>query len=226
MNVRSDRPRWAIILKYEGETEYFSDGKIYRSNIDNIAILPKGSSYNWRCTEEGHYSVVEFDGELTYDKILTVPIKNGEKLLDDMKKMELKSAYKSDFYEIETLKDVYSLLFSIIQSAPRRYTPTEKQKKIAPVLDYIAKNYDKKIKNEELARLTGYSTVYFRQLFTEVIGRSPIDYIQSVRIAKAKEMLKSDHTGITDIALSLGYQSIYDFSRAFKKHTGVPPTKY
>jgi AraC-like DNA-binding protein len=70
------------------------------------------------------------------------------------------------------------------------------------------------------------STVYFRELFHKVYGVSPMNYIQNLRIRRAKEMLRSDYSSITDIAFALGYNNIYEFSKAFKKHTGVPPTKY
>ena len=43
---------------------------------------------------------------------------------------------------------------------------------------------------------------------------------------QAKEMLRSDYGSLADVAFSLGYSNIYDFSRDFKKHTGVPPSKY
>lgn len=131
-NLREDRPRWAIILKYEGETEYISGGVRYKSNMDNIAILPKGSSYKWKCTEAGAYAVVEFDSELTSKEIMTVPIKNGEKVLEELKKMEAKAANKGDFYEIEALKDLYSVIFSVVQSAPKKYIPGDKHKKSPP----------------------------------------------------------------------------------------------
>jgi YesN/AraC family two-component response regulator len=58
------------------------------------------------------------------------------------------------------------------------------------------------------------------------MGISPISYVYELRIKKAKEMLKSDYSSIADIAQSLGYLSIYDFSKAFKKYTGVSPLKY
>ena len=93
-------------------------------------------------------------------------------------------------------------------------------------MEYISQNYNKKIINDELAALTGLSTVYFRKLFTDIIGVSPIAYVHKLRVEKAKEMLKSDYGTLSDMAQSLGYPSLYDFSRDFKKHTGVSPSRY
>ena len=69
------------------------------------------------------------------------------------------------------------------------------------------------------------STVYFRKIFTEAMKTSPISYAKSVRLEKAKEMLKSDYTTLSDVAEAVGYTSIYNFSRDFKKHTGFSPSK-
>ena len=73
--------------------------------------------------------------------------------------------------------------------------------------------------------VVGLSTVYFRKLFSVVMGVSPINYARSLRLEKAQEMLKSDYGSLSDVATSLGYPSLYDFSRDFKKHTGSSPLK-
>ena len=106
--------------------------------------------------------------------------------------------------EIESIRDTYSILIALTKSAPKQYVPNEKQKKI----------------------VAGLSTVYFRKLFTDVCSVSPITYAHNLRIEKAKEMLKSDYGALSDVAISLGYSSIYDFSRDFKNHVGVSPSKY
>ncbi len=53
-----------------------------------------------------------------------------------------------------------------------------------------------------------------------------MEYVKSLKIKKACEMLGGDFGSITDISVSLGYPNIYDFSRDFKTHTGISPLKY
>lgn len=130
---------------------------------------------------------------------------NGEKILKIFKELEYKRTLKSPLHSIECLKETYSIIFNLLESTKKYYQPTSKQEKIRPAIDYIAKNYNKNIRNDDLAELTGLSTVYFRKLFTETFNMSPITYIHHLRIKKAKEMLKSDFSSISDIAQSLGY---------------------
>ena len=189
-------------------------------------ILPKGCSYDWQCLCSGHYVIIEFESELTCERIFGFYVQNTEKLLKCFKELEYKRNLKAPMTEQESIRDAYTILLMLVRSEPERYFPSEKQRKLEPALAYIARHYNTKIKNDELAALTGLSTVYFRKLFTHVMGQSPIDYLQSVRVEKAKEMLQSDYSNITDIAFSLGYQNIYDFSRAFKKHVGIPPRQF
>ncbi|HJA92399.1 MAG TPA: AraC family transcriptional regulator [Candidatus Eisenbergiella merdipullorum] len=223
---RINRSSWAILLKYEGETLYETKGKTYVSNRNKMVILPKGSSYNWICTKSGHYAVIEFESSRLYDKIIYFPDVNGDRLLKDFKELEYKRTVKKPLFEIESIRDAYSIILKLCEAERKIYVPTEKTEKLSPAIEYIAQNYHKNIKNDDLASLSGLSTVYFRKLFTEVYHISPIAYVHELRIKKAKEMLKSDYGSITDIAHSLGYLNIYDFSRDFKKHTGVSPSKY
>lgn len=223
---RENRPCWAIIIKFEGETVYTVDGKKYVSNANNIFILPKGSSYEWMCTEAGHFADIEFECDITYDKLLRFNVKSCEKLLNMFREIEYKQLIKKPMYEIESIRDCYSIILKLISSSEKKYSTNAKQKKILPAVEYIAKHYNERLTNETLAGVCGLSTVYFRKLFTDIFGISPMTYIQGIRIKKAKEMLRSDFGSISDVAQSLGYTSIYDFSRAFKKHTGMAPMKY
>lgn len=223
---RNHRKKWAVVIKYEGETFYYSNGKRFLSDANHVTILPNGCLYDWECTRSGHFSIIEFESEQTYCEPISFHIKHSEKILKQFKDVEYKRNLKDTMFEMESIRDVYSIILSIISQSIDRYTPNSKMQKIQPAIEYISQNFDKRISNEILSGVTGLSTIYFRKLFTEVIGISPIAYTKQMRIEKAKEMLKSDYGTLSDIAQSLGYLNLYDFSRDFKKHTGTAPSKY
>ena len=223
---RNNRSNWAIVLKYEGETVYTAQGKKYISNLNNMVILPKGLNYEVQFLKPGHFYIIEFESDITHNDILHCPIKNSDKILSIIKKTEYNRTLKKPLYEIDSIQNTYKILLELFNENSKIYVPGTKQEKLNPVMDYIAKNYTKKIKNDELSALTGLSTDYFRKIFFQTYGTSPIEYINRLRIKKAQEMLISDYKSITDIANSLGYENIYDFSRSFKKYAGISPSKY
>lgn len=223
---RNDRQQWAVVIKYEGETVYTSNGKQFLSDLNHIMLLPKGCSYDWQCTKSGYFSFIEFECEQTFREPISFYMKNSEKVLKMFKDLEYKRNSKKPMVEIESIRDTYSVLLTLAQAESEPYLSGEKLRKIAPAVEYISQNYHESITNDALAALTGLSTVYFRKLFTGVMGVSPITYLHQFRIEKAKEMLQSDYGTLSDIAQSLGYSSLYDFSRTFKKYTGVAPSRY
>lgn len=224
--TKRDRPCWAIVLKYEGETVYTSGGRRFPSDLSHAVILPKGCSYDWVCTQAGHYSIIEFECDASMETPISLPVKNGEKLLRAFRDLEHKRDLRLPTVELESIRDTYSILLSLLQTEPAAYLAGGRREKIAPAVAYVSLHYTEPITNDALAALTGLSTVYFRKLFTEVMGVSPIVYVHRLRVEKAKEMLKSDYGTLSDVAQSLGYPSLYDFSRDFKKHAGVSPSHY
>ena len=223
---RTYRARWAVVIKYEGETVYSSNEKRIVSDINHIVILPKGSTYDWECTKSGHLLIIEFESEQTYGEPISFHVKHGENILKLFRELEYKRNLRGFMFEAESIRDTYSIVLALIQSGSEKYVPDSKRKKLQPAMKYISQNLGENINNDTLAEICGMSTVYFRKLFTEVMGVSPITYTKQLRTEKAKEMLKSDYGTLTDIAHSLGYSSLYDFSRDFKKHTGLAPSKY
>lgn len=222
---RQNRATWALLIKYEGETIYTVDGKQLKSNLENVAVLPQGCHYDWVCTKPGHYIVVDFDANLNCDNIFIIPNKNHELILKLFNELNKIWTLKHKLYKLKTINLTYNLLTQLLDQY-NSYFPSDKKEKIRPALDYIAENYNKPITNDELASLLDISTVYFRKLFTKTTGKSPINYVQHVRISKAKEMLKSDFSKISVISEAVGYPNIYHFSKMFKQITGMSPTEY
>jgi AraC-like DNA-binding protein len=65
-----------------------------------------------------------------------------------------------------------------------------------------------------------------RKLFNSVYGQSPIEYMRSVRIEYAKELLTSGEYSVTQVASLSGFNDAAYFSREFKKYFSVAPSKY
>ena len=116
------RPSWAIIYKWEGETLYtYGDGKVLISNSQNSVILPKGSSYMWKCTKEGRYSIIEFDSDMECEEIFGFHITDGNKLLSYFKKLERARILQLPYYKIEELSGAYRILHTFLINAPTLY---------------------------------------------------------------------------------------------------------
>ncbi len=220
------RKYWGLIFKFEGETEYVQNGETTISNKSCVILLPRGSTYHWKCTQGGHYYTIEFESDKIETNIKRFSIKNISDFIEMFKDLEFKKLQKTPISDIESIRDLYNIIIKLFSESNRAYAPSDKKMKIKPSVDYILKNYDKNLTNDKLAELSGLSTVYFRKLFAEIYGTSPIAYVQNLRMKKAKQMLKSDFGYISDISQSLGFKSVYDFSRTFKKHVGYAPTEY
>lgn len=225
---RACRPCWAIVYKWEGETEYqLKNGRIVISNARNPVILPRGCAYTWICTRAGRYSIIEFDADAAQDSVISLQIPESDQLLTAFRRLEQICTRKQAFWQLEAVSGTYQILSNLLRTVPSgSYQSSAKLEKIQPAVDYMLRHLDRTMTNDELAAMTEVSTVYFRKLFTQIFGMSPIHYLHHLRIEKAKEILQSDFGSITDVAASLGYPSIYHFSKAFKRDTGLSPTKF
>lgn len=93
-------------------------------------------------------------------------------------------------------------------------------------LDYIELHACEGIMVHQVANEVGINRTYFTAEFTKLCGCSPGEYINKLRLHKAKELLLDTSASITEIAYSTGYSSLYTFSRAFKNMFSMSPANY
>lgn len=94
------------------------------------------------------------------------------------------------------------------------------------ILDYIQDNYHLKINLNDVAEHFHFNYNYLSNYFTSVIGTNFSDYINRIRIEKAKELLRQEKESINDIAEEIGFSDVGYFSKVFKKAVGLTPSKY
>jgi AraC-like DNA-binding protein len=89
---------------------------------------------------------------------------------------------------------------------------------------YIAGHHGDPIGLEEIARAMHVSTFYFCKMFKQSTGLTFTEYLAHVRVEKAKSLLINPRLRISDIAYTVGFQSLTHFNRLFRRLTGESPT--
>lgn len=79
---------------------------------------------------------------------------------------------------------------------------------------------------KEYAKENKLNYYRFIDSFTRITGMAPRQYIISIRMSKARELLDNEAFSVADVAQLVGYENPLYFSRIFKKAVGMPPTEY
>jgi transcriptional regulator GlxA family with amidase domain len=97
---------------------------------------------------------------------------------------------------------------------------------VAAAQVWIAGNYACDNPVAEMTRVSGLSPRTFKRRFQAATGYAPLDYVQSLRIEEAKQMLETGNAPIEAVAGEVGYAEPAAFRRLFKRATGISPLQY
>lgn len=130
-----------------------------------------------------------------------------------------------------------SLLMQILVSAYEEYTSGASlanarrsiqlnRPRVAAAKDYIDSNPRKRFTLAELASYSGLSRNFFCRIFRDIIGVTPVAYINKQKINAAKKLLIETNCSIKTIAFELGFENDTYFYIMFKNKTGLTPMEY
>ena len=108
-------------------------------------------------------------------------------------------------------------------------TESKKSQKriIAHAKDYIASNYSNaNLSINEIAQYAGCSASYLSAIFSEYAGENLVTCLNNYRISMACDLLANSQILIRDVGLKVGFNTIQNFNRVFKKQTGMTPNEY
>ena len=164
--------------------------------IDNLLNLPS----------------IHFKGSVQIKKILakifTIYNENGP-----LKKVKLKN-------------QILNFLLEVIRCAEKLGNKEELSPDIDFSCKYIKQNIFQPIAISALAQSVNLSESRFKHKFKDEVGVPPNGYILKEKINKAKELIKTQKSSLTDLAYDLGFSTSSYFSTVFKKHEGMSPTEF
>jgi AraC-like DNA-binding protein len=88
---------------------------------------------------------------------------------------------------------------------------------------YIEEHFMQRITTLDLADQVGVSSSYVRRLFLRLRGRTPMAYLQALRVQHALTLIRNTNAGLDVIAIMCGYDSASHMSRHVKRTTGKSP---
>jgi transcriptional regulator GlxA family with amidase domain len=110
--------------------------------------------------------------------------------------------------------------------AARVRPPQHDDASIAAAQVWIADNYAAPNPVTGMTTASGLTARTFKRRFEAATGYTPLDYVQSLRMEEAKQMLEASDTAIDEIAEEVGYTEPAAFRRLFKRSTGIAPLQY
>lgn len=98
--------------------------------------------------------------------------------------------------------------------------------KLNDVLNYLHASYNSRETNAEIAAKFGYHPNYLSTLFVKITGKTMHQYLLSLRVSHAAELLNTTNASITQVATMCGFENSSRFSAIFKKEFGKTPLQY
>lgn len=92
---------------------------------------------------------------------------------------------------------------------------------IAACQEWISENYNQPDPVSQMIAQSGLNTSTFRRRFLAATGFQPIDYVQTVRIEEAKQLLETTMLSLAEVAEQIGYEDTSYFGKLFKRRTGL-----
>ena len=129
-----------------------------------------------------------------------------------------------------SLMQVKACLMEILAAAFAHYSAEDStvygsgSSLLPKLLTHLHSHYSEPLTLQDLADYSGFSKTHFCRWFKKQVGESPMDYLNTIRLQKASQLLHQTRLTLLDIALCCGFQSLNYFSRKFKEYFGYPPS--
>lgn len=210
-----------LIIPLKGRLKFSFGDKIIITDSQQGIFIPEGTAYTNECLESAESICVNFHISNT---TMLPCILNGmnEKLaMTFYQEMRQKACENTESAQYYLLSKLYQLAFLLFQTVPPQSCKEQLAEK---AFSYMQSEFVRaELQIDEIADFCNVSAVYLRKVVKAVYQKTPFHLLTELRMKKACEMLLEKRP-INEIALSVGYSDIYQFSRAYKRYFGYPPT--
>lgn len=215
----------SIMFVITGSCDFFFDGEKHRLSAGDVAYYAKGTereAKNHECGTELYTFDFDLFGcdRLPLQKV--THLNNFDGFIPSIKNFFFSWYQKHDGYKITC-----SGIFMMILSALIYPTSLEtKSPHVTTMKKYIAEHLSEEMTVAEIANTVSLSPAYCGTLFKKSEGTTIHEFINIMRINRAKDLLTDNVFSIAEVSASVGYNDVFYFSKKFKLLTGTSPSEY
>lgn len=237
------RPRgrldFQLLYVASGKTHFFFNGVEEIVTAGHMVIYrPKEEQrYYYYGVDQPEVYWVHFTGNNVKNILRQYGIADSTHVIYTGTSLEYKRIFTQMIQELQMCRENYEeflvlLLRQIFIMIERQSASPPKTKnsflenEIEAAVKHFHEHYNTSISIEDYAASRGMSTSWFIRNFKEFTGSTPMQYILSIRIANAQNLLETTEYNVTEIGNIVGYDNPLYFSRLFKKQNGVSPSEF
>ncbi|MBE7011335.1 MAG: AraC family transcriptional regulator [Ruminococcaceae bacterium] len=155
------------------------------------------------------------------------PFKYNRECFELIKETIFREDYANEYEEAYTMHSLFYKIMALHMKDMEESEPISLSV-VQQVARLIEKNYYNPISITKLANTFHMSRNYLYTLFKQEYGVSPQEYLISLRIEKAKKLLKGSRSNLSikEVAISVGFDNPLYFSRIFHNRTGMSPSRF
>jgi len=105
-------------------------------------------------------------------------------------------------------------------------SPGQTQAALGRAMTHIESHLAERLSVEAIARMANLSTRSLMRLFRKQVGTTVVDFIQTRRVARARQLLRQEGRTCAEIAFECGFGSVQHFNRIFRRHEQASPTEW
>lgn len=217
---------YTILEKYQKSLlENIKSGNedIVKAKLKNIFEYIRGlSSINKEYFRNFYWNTISSVNSIR----ISISNADNEKPFD--KNKDISSLYKliEKCEDLADLEDVLEEVALRVAAKVNNFNNKSLKLVLRKAADYIQEHYKEQITLNEVAENVYVSTYYISRMFKKEMGKNFVDYLNEIRIEKAKELLKDVRFKTYEVAEMVGIPDAHYFSKLFKKHASVTPSEY
>lgn len=202
---------------------------ILPQNIEHVYGSSENNPWSIYWVHFGGSSLPEFNSQMVVQShFAPTHIKDNGEIAGQFNKMyrSLELGYSNDNLLFANLCLSHFLSMFIYNA---RHFPVPENKNLDSVdraILYMQEHITEVITLKDLSSYSNYSVSRFSNLFKQKTGYAPMDYFMQMKIQQACQLLDFSDRSIKDIAITMGFDDPYYFSKRFKQVIGMPPLRY